>query len=136
MGLRLDKPTIRRSLALAAVLLVAAGCGGSGGEGGGSGGQDSSGDQQKAVAQADVKIDMKDIKYLPQAAQAKGGDTIVWTNSDSVPHTVTKRGGPGAQFDSGTIPPGGTYSLTMRDAGTIDYVCTIHSNQTGTLTVK
>jgi plastocyanin len=130
---------LRRLLALAAVLLVVAGCGASRDEGTGqgqSGTQDSSAEQQEAAAKADVKIDMKNIKYLPAAAKAKVGDTIVWTNSDSLAHTVTKRGGPGPNFDSGTIPPGGTYTLTVRDAGKIDYVCTIHPNQTGTLTVQ
>ena len=137
-----DRPlTRRRLLALAGAVglgAVAAACAGrdEGGSTGPSGARDSTTTPEDAAARGDVTIDMKDIKYVPAAANAKVGDTVVWTNSDSVAHTVTKTGGPGPSFDSGTIPPGGTYSQTVKAPGRIDYVCTIHPNQTGTLTVK
>lgn len=138
-----DRPlTRRRLLALAGAFglgAVAAACGAARDEGGGSGpsgASDSSAQQKDAAARADVTIDMKDIKYVPAAATAKVGDTVLWTNSDKVAHTVTKTGGPGPSFDSGTIPPGGTYTQTVKTPGRIDYVCTIHPNQTGTLTVQ
>jgi plastocyanin len=139
-----DSPlTRRRLLAVAGALglgAVAAACGASRDEDTGSGptGAKDSGPEGEggAAARADVKIDMKDIKYVPAAATAKVGDTVLWTNSDAVAHTVTKTGGPGPAFDSGTIPAGGTYTQTMKAPGRIDYVCTIHPNQTGTLTVK
>lgn len=122
--------TARRTHAALVALVLLVGCGGARDSGAGSG---AGGSPQ---ARGDVTIDMKDIKYVPAAATAKVGDTVVWTNSDSIPHTVTKQGGPGADFDSGTIPAGGTYQVTVKAPGKIDYVCTIHPNQTGTLTVK
>jgi len=78
-------------------------------------------------------VSMKNIKYVPQDLTAKAGQRITWTNDDAVAHTVTAR--KGADFDSGTINAGGTFSFTPRKAGTIDYVCTIHPGQTGTITV-
>ena len=81
-------------------------------------------------------IDMKDIKFVPEDVTVKAGTTITWTNSDQVPHTVTKDGGPGGDFDSGNIEPGGTFELTADVPGTVDYVCTIHPGQAGTFTVK
>ena len=136
--MRISLPEARRLLALASVLVLAAGCGAGRDEGTGtdpSGTRDASVDQE-AAARADVTIDMKDIKYLPQTARIKAGETVLWTNSDSVAHTVTKQAGPGPNFDSGTIPPGGNYLRTFKEPGKLDYVCTIHPNQTGVLNIQ
>lgn len=79
-------------------------------------------------------VSMKDIKFNPQDVTVKVGQTITWKNNDPVAHTVTAKSG--ADFDSGTVNPGGTYTFTAKKAGKIDYVCTIHPNQTGTITVS
>ncbi len=89
-----------------------------------------------AAAAGGVTIDMKDIKYVPADATVPVGSTVTWTNSDAVAHTVTKESGPGPDFDSGTIAAGKTYEETFPEPGEIAYVCTIHPNQTGTLTVE
>lgn len=81
-------------------------------------------------------VDMKDIQFVPKDITVKAGTTITWTNSDSVPHTVTKDGGPGGDFDSGDIEPGDTFELTADVPGKVNYVCTIHPGQAGTFTVK
>jgi plastocyanin len=41
----------------------------------------------------------------------------------------------GADFDSSTINAGKPFSFTPCKVSTIDYVCTIHPGQTGTITV-
>ena len=81
-------------------------------------------------------VDMKDIQFVPKDITVKAGTTITWTNSDQVPHTVTKEGGPGADFDSGNVDPGGTFEQTFDEPGKIDYECEIHPGQTGTITVQ
>jgi plastocyanin len=82
----------------------------------------------------EVKVTMKNIKFVPAAITAKVGQKIVWTNTDGqTPHTVTATGG--ANFDSGTLPAGKTFEYTPTKAGKIDYVCTIHQGQSGTITV-
>ncbi len=55
---------------------------------------------------------------------------ITWTNRDSAPHTIT-----GDNFDSGSISQGSTFSQTFKDAGTFDYVCTIHPSMKGKVVV-
>ena len=75
---------------------------------------------------------MKDIKFMPANVNVKVGGTVGWMNKDSVPHNVTKEDGPGAEFASDTVDPGGKFSQKFDAAGKIDYVCTIHPNQTGT----
>jgi plastocyanin len=80
-----------------------------------------------------VKVTMKNIKFVPESITAKVGQKIEWTNTDAPAHTVTATSG--AKFDSGNLAPGASFSYTPTKAGTIDYVCTIHSGQTGTITV-
>ena len=76
---------------------------------------------------------MKDIQFLPHDITVKVGQKIHWTNGDTAPHNVTAT--KGADFGSDTINKGGTYDYTPTKAGVIDYVCTIHSGQDGTITV-
>ena len=83
-----------------------------------------------------VTVDMKDIQFVPKNLTVKAGTTVEWTNSDQVPHTVTKDGGPGADFDSGNVDPGGTFEQPFEEPGKVDYVCTIHPGQAGTFTVE
>jgi len=82
-----------------------------------------------------VEVVMENTEYVPMAVSVAVGGTISWTNEDDFAHTVTKQSGPGPEFDSGDIEAGGTFEQAFEDAGTIDYVCTIHPSQTGTITV-
>jgi plastocyanin len=77
-----------------------------------------------------VEIAMRDIKFDPVEAEAAVGQTVIWTNEDSAPHNVI--GGP---IESPTFNQGETFEYTPEEAGTIDYVCTIHPGMEGTLTV-
>ena len=82
------------------------------------------------------EVDIPDISFDPESVTVKAGTTITWTNSDDIPHTVTKEGGPGADFDSGSLAPGDTFEQTFDEAGKVDYVCTIHPGQAGSVTVE
>ena len=82
-----------------------------------------------------VQVDMKDIKFVPKEITVPEGSSVEWKNSDPFPHTVTKTGGVGRSFDSGNIAQGKNYSQTFTTEGKIDYVCTIHPGQTGTIQV-
>jgi plastocyanin len=78
--------------------------------------------------------------FSPNVVNIATGDTVTWTNGDSVGHTVTS-GNPsdlqsGAIFDSGLIKSGGMFSFTFQNPGTFNYFCVIHPWMTGTLTVK
>ena len=126
---------LRRRLALLgsclAIALAAAGCGGDEEEGAGG--------RQEQSAQGGgsaVKVDMKDVAYVPMEVTVKKGGTITWTNSDAFPHTVTKESGPGPKFDSGNIGDGESFEQKFTVAGKIDYFCEIHSTQKGTITVE
>lgn len=80
-----------------------------------------------------VSVGMDDIKFIPEEISVDVGQRIVWTNNEAVPHNVTARDG--ADFASDTLQQGDTFEYTPQEAGTIDYVCTIHPQQTGQITV-
>ena len=106
--------------------LGAAGCGSS--SSGGDGGS-----PQTSSAGGGVKVAMKDVQFKPGNVTVAVGQKITWDNQDGIPHNVTATSG--ADFKSGTVGPGGTYSFTPAKAGTIAYECTIHPGQQGTITV-
>lgn len=80
-----------------------------------------------------VGVRMVDIEFVPQEVSVDVGQRIIWTNNEAVPHNVTAR--EGADFASDTLQEGDTFDYTPTEAGTIDYVCTIHPRQTGRITV-
>jgi plastocyanin len=80
-----------------------------------------------------VAVSMKNIQFVPKSVTAKVGQTVKWTNDDSVDHNVTATSG--ATFKSSNFGQGGTYVQKLTKAGTIKYVCTIHPGMGGTLVV-
>ena len=75
---------------------------------------------------------MDGVKFEPPALTVSRGETVVWTNKDPFPHTVTAQG----VFDSHEIAAGKSWKLTPRKPGVYEYVCTLHPGMRGTLTVK
>ncbi len=86
-----------------------------------------------ATSEDTVQVVMKNILNMPKEVTVELGQTVRWRNTDGFPHTATAT--KGADFDSGNIESGNTYDYKPTRAGTIDYVCSIHPNQTGTITV-
>jgi plastocyanin len=72
---------------------------------------------------AGTTVDIKNFAFSPVTVTISNGQTVTWTNMDSVSHTVTSTTG---VFDSGPISPGQTFSYTFNNAGTFEYSCTIH----------
>ncbi len=70
-------------------------------------------------------------------AQIKVGETLVWTNMDAVPHTVTlgSRGVAGLGFDSGLMGPGQSFALKFDQLGTYSFTCTLHPSMNGEIEV-
>lgn len=87
-----------------------------------------------AAAQNATRVDIKNLAYNPATVEIPVGGTVTWTNSDSVPHTVT--GMDRSVLQSGTMDPGATFSKTFDKAGTYDYFCEFHANMKGTVVVK
>jgi plastocyanin len=89
-----------------------------------------------AKAEKSVSVDIVDIDYEPREVTVAKGGKITWTHDGSLPHTVTKDEGPGPDFSSETLSNGDTYEQTFDTPGTIEYVCKIHPQQRGKITVQ
>ena len=85
-----------------------------------------------ATSSGEVQVTIGDFFFRPQDININVGDSVTWTNDGKVPegHTVTGDG-----FDSGVIKSGETYSRIFNSVGAFDYVCTLHPNMRGTVTV-
>jgi len=59
-------------------------------------------------------------------------NTVIWTNNDNEPHTVTASDG---SFDSGNMNPGDTFTYTFTKPGAYTYICTYHPWMRGYVTV-
>jgi plastocyanin len=74
---------------------------------------------------------MANMAYGPIPGTLKTGDTIVWVNKDSVPHTVTARD---HSFDL-RVGPGQSSRLTLTKPGSFQIYCILHSPMRGSFTV-
>ena len=84
------------------------------------------------AAAATHTVVIEGVKFEPESLTVNRGDTIVWVNKDPFPHTVTAKGA----FDSHDIAAGKSWKYTARKSGEFPYVCTLHPNMHGMLTVK
>lgn len=76
-------------------------------------------------------IVIKDFSFNPATLNVNKGDTVVWTNEDSVVHRIS-----GNSFQSNDLGNGQSYSFTFNSVGTFDYICSIHPSMKGTIIVK
>lgn len=76
---------------------------------------------------------IQQLAYAPARIEVSAGTTIVWTNRDPVPHTVTAEDG---RWDSGLIQPGATWRRTFDRPGTYPFLCTPHPFMKGVVVVR
>jgi len=82
------------------------------------------------TSQATQEISFVDFALEPAVVTVEKGTTVIWTNKDTVPHTVT-----GSIFTSGTLDRGQSYSFTFMEDGTYEYHCSYHPQITGKIIV-
>ncbi|HKE99467.1 MAG TPA: cupredoxin family copper-binding protein [Actinomycetes bacterium] len=147
---------MRRTLILLAALgILAAGCGGGSSGGYGSGGGSGSattattaatgsqgggygdyGSEQDTGggggAAAGTAVAIDGFQFSPATLKVKRGRQVTWTNKQSVAHTVTADDG---AFDR-SMPAGATFSLAFPKAGSFAYHCSIHPTMHGTIVVS
>ena len=81
---------------------------------------------------AQVNVGMGPNYFTPPNLTVNVGDTVVWTNTDTMQHNVTAND---TSFVSGTLQPGAVYSRTFTNSGTYFYNCTFHAGMVGSITV-
>lgn len=85
---------------------------------------------QPTAAASSSAVTIDKFAFAPKDLTVKVGQTVTFTNNDSVAHTATSE-----VWDSGELVPGASYSFTPQQAGSYAYHCTIHPFMSGTLIV-
>lgn len=88
------------------------------------GGSDSGGNAQNMA--------ISGFAFASQNLTISQGDSIIFENQDSAPHTVTADDG---SFDA-NVGAGATSEIVFDTAGTFTYHCDIHPSMTATVTVE
>ena len=126
-----------RRLSICLICLLVVGCGSSGGGGGSSAQSDTSGAAPAPAAAGpavtSAKVDIKSFKFNPGAIAVKKGGRITWTNSDSTAHTATADA---RSFDTQSIAPGKSKTVSFTRAGSFAYHCDFHPFMKAMVVVK
>ncbi|MCX6814494.1 MAG: plastocyanin/azurin family copper-binding protein [Candidatus Aenigmarchaeota archaeon] len=77
--------------------------------------------------------------FIPQTITIKKGETVTWTNEDSVPHQIASDPHPTHTDLPGLLSPalqnGQSYTFTSDKVGTWGYHCHLHPTMKGTAIV-
>jgi plastocyanin len=76
-------------------------------------------------------VEMRGFAFSPASLAVAAGDTVVWKNSDILPHTATA----GRALDSGSIAAGAEWRW-VAVAGEYAYHCAFHPTMLGTASVS
>ncbi|ABD56587.1 plastocyanin/azurin family copper-binding protein [Jannaschia sp. CCS1] len=92
---------------------------------------------------ADHHIIIRGMSFQPSHMTVSVGDTVMVTNADDQPHTVTAlaRGLDTAQvqggaFDTGLIAPDDMVEVRITRSGVIDFYCQYHPTMLGRITAE
>jgi plastocyanin len=86
-----------------------------------------------APAPRHVTVAIRGYRFRPAKLVVALGTKVTFANHDQTAHTATADG---SGFDSGTIKPGASATLTFRKAGSYAYICQFHAFMTGTVVVR
>jgi plastocyanin len=76
---------------------------------------------------------MKNLAFDPATVTIKAGQSVIWTNLDSMNHTVVADNG---EFKSGNLAQKDTFTFKFDKAGSYPFHCGIHPSMTGTVVVQ
>lgn len=82
---------------------------------------------------AQNSIQISSFSFSPASLTVKVGDTVTWTNQDSVGHSATADD---KSFDTGILGQGKSGTITFSKAGTYTYYCSVHTSMSGTIVVQ
>ena len=77
------------------------------------------------------QVAIKDFAFSPREITIKVGDTVTWTQQDSLHHTTS-----GALWDSRDLAQEQIYSKTFDKTGNYDYRCNYHPSMKGKVIVE
>ena len=80
-----------------------------------------------------VTVDISQLGFVPNAVSVQTGDSVTWTNKDTVNHQVVCTTCP---FTSLVLAPGQTHTFTFNKTGKFATVDPLNKNKRGTVTVS
>ena len=85
------------------------------------------------VPAAKNQVNIANFAFSPATITVKVGDSVNWTNKDSMGHSATADDN---SWDSGVLAQGESKSIIFSKAGTFKYHCSVHPNMHGTVVVQ
>src|SRR5688572_26617097 len=71
--------------------------------------------EENAVGPKTIEIKIRNFKFEPEtAAYMNVGDTIIWTNEDTAPHSIISDSNAAAKIQSPILKKGESYSYTIQ----------------------
>ena len=132
-GLRPRPLAARCAPALLLCIAFAAGCGSAKNSANAAAAATKAG-QGVAVSSAAQAVEIKSIAF-PPSVSVKPGASVTWTNRDGVSHTVSADAGATERFDSQSLAPNATFTMTFAKVGAFAYHCNIHASMHGVIVV-
>jgi plastocyanin len=80
-----------------------------------------------------VQVNIAKFAYGPKDITVTPGTTVVWTNQDETPHTVSSNN---KSFASKGMDTGDKFEHTFAAEGDFNYICTVHPFMTGVVHVR
>jgi plastocyanin len=86
-----------------------------------------------AAAPDTAEVVIKNFMFAPIQVKVKAGSRVTWTNKDEEPHTVVSDSG---AFRSSALDTNDNFSFKFDKPGTYHFLCSIHPQMVGTITVE
>lgn len=80
-----------------------------------------------------TRVDLRQACFVQTIIRVKSGQSVTWTNSDSVDHTVTGVGGSWGSYDS--LLPGKSVTYRFGRPAIYPYFCLLHPGMVGAVVV-
>jgi len=78
-------------------------------------------------------VAIKNFAFVPAELTVATGDTVVWSNTDFVPHSATASD---SSWDSKAISGSSAWRFVARTPGRHAYYCAFHPNMKATVIVR
>jgi plastocyanin len=85
------------------------------------------------VSAGTVQANIDNFVFAPKQLTVKAGTTVVWTNKDDIPHTVTSDDN---VFSSSLMDTDAKFQYTFTKPGKFSYHCKLHPMMTGVVEVQ
>jgi len=99
-------------------------------------GNNSSSSSSSSANNSALNVNIEDMAFDPIILDVNVGDTVTWTNLDSVPHSIVMALSDGSDFTSATLNKNDKATYTFTEAGSFSYHCGIHPEMIGQVTVS